>query len=124
MKHDLYIYYDSTHYVSGMCSRWDAQNYSIIVEMWLKKGAFNDLNDNIRPGAVKELYKILGKPKYVDTSWTGDNTLKLSPVAGTKLFKMRRQTLIYPKSITSIPINGPSKFINVKIEGFTSSNSL
>jgi hypothetical protein len=124
MKHDLYIYFSGNHYISGMCSRWDANDYSITIETWLKKGPFNDLNDNIRPGAVKELYKILGKPKFVDTSWTGENTLRLSPVAGTKLYKMRRQTLIYPKNITSTPIKGPSGWLQIKIEGYTSSNSL
>lgn len=124
MKHDFYIYYSGNSYVSGMCSRWDVQDYNITIETWLKKGPFNILNDNIIPGATRELYKILGKPKFVDSSWQGKNTLRLSPVAGTKLYKMRRQVLIYPKSINSQPINGPSGWLNVKIEGYTSSNSL
>jgi hypothetical protein len=126
MKFDLYIYFSGNHYVSGNCSRWDVNDYSVVIETWLKKRAYNDLNDNIRPGAVKELYKILGKPKYVDTSWQGKNTLRLYPVPGStsKLNKMRREVLIYPKSITSNPIKGPSGWIQIKIEGYTSSNSL
>jgi len=124
MMYDLNIYYSGNSYISGMCSQWDTQNYGITCELWLKKGPFTSLNDNIRPGAVKEFYNILGKPKYMDTSWQGLNTIRLSPVNGTQLYKMRNEKVVYPKSITSSPIVGTSGWIVVKIDALTSSNSL
>jgi len=123
-QYDLNIYYSGNNYVSGMCSQWNTQNYNITCEIWLKKNAFTALNDNIRPGAVTEFYNILGKPKYIDTSWQGLNTIRLSPVAGTQLSKMRNEKVVYPKYITSSPIPGASGWINVKIDALTSSNIL
>jgi hypothetical protein len=124
MTYDLNIYFSGNSYVSGMCSQWDVQNYNVTCEIWLKKGSFKALNDNIRPGAVTELYNILGKPKYMDTTWQGFNTIRLSPVNGTKLYEMRDEKIVYPKSISSTPIAGASGWISVKIDALTSSNSL
>lgn len=126
MQYDLKIFYSGNAYVSGMCSRWDCSNYNLICETWLKKDAFNKLNDNIRPNAVKELYKILGRPKFVDTSWQAKNTIRFKPVAyhQSQLSRMRRETVAYPKSITSSPLEGESGFLNVKLECFVSGNNL
>ena len=126
MKTDLRLYFSGNSYVSGNCSRWDVSDYSIIIELWLKKKAFNDLNDNIIPGATREFNKILGRPKYIDETWVGKNTLRLYPIPGphSKLHKMRREIVIYPKSITSSPVNGPSLWLNCKIEGYISGSLL
>lgn len=118
MQYDLRIFYSGNAYVSGMCSRWDVQNYNLICETWLKKDAFNKLNDNIRPGACKELYKILGRPRYTDISWQAKNTIRFKPVAyhQSQLNRMRRETVAYPKSITSSVLPGSSSWLNVKLE--------
>ncbi|MBE3094409.1 MAG: hypothetical protein IMZ52_05210 [Actinobacteria bacterium] len=121
---DLRIYYSGNSYVEGRCSRFDVQDYSIIVETWLKKSDFNNLNNNIRPNAVKELYKILGRPKFIDTSWQGKNTIRLSPVVGTQLHNMRNQVTGYVKNINSVPLESDKGWLNVKLECYTSSNSL
>jgi len=141
---DLLIYYnggseDSGDYVDCWCSRWDIQNYDIIIETWIKKDDVQTLQDNIRPGAVGELYTILGKPLYYDKSWDGSNTLRLKPnyhksrntVTGlysgeypTEIPNMRSEKLIYVSNITSTPLEGNKEWINVKIEGKISGSCL
>lgn len=129
---DLAIFYGAglaTDYIDTKCSRWDVQDYSVIVSTWLKKDDVNTLLDNIRPGAVKEIMKILGKPTFRDISWQGLNTIRLYPTPSSQkmnsstLHRMRRNTIIYPKNITMHPINN-SDWIETKIEGYSSSNSL
>lgn len=105
------------------CSRWDVQDYSIIIETWLKKSDLQSLRNSITPGAVGELYKILGKPRYYDQTWSGDNTIKLTPdsTSYSNLYNMRDgDTLIFVKNITDSPLDGASGWMNVKIEGYIS----
>ena len=78
MVSDLLIYYDSltgNDVISCRCSRWDTDNYSFIIETWLKKDDLNTLISNITPGATDELYNILSKPTYYDKTWQGQNIL-------------------------------------------------
>jgi len=137
---DLLIYYgdmrDSSYdFVDCYCSRWDVQNYSVIIETWLKEDDLNLIQDNIRPGAVGELYTILGRPRYYDSTWSSDNTLRMRPnpyigknddtgvfILGNtgNLSNMRNDTLIYVKNTTSSPIVGSNGWINYKIEGMIS----
>jgi len=123
-KGDLIIYYDSLNidYIDCKCSRWDVDNYNIVLETWLTKSQLQTLRDNIRPGATDELYKLLGRPKYVDKTWTGDNTLRIvpNPAGSSTLNKMRNEKLIFVKNISDSPIKGDSGWINVKIEGYIS----
>jgi len=128
---DLAIFYGQgldTEYIDCRCSRWDVQDYSVIVETWLYKEDVDTLMENIRPGAVRELYKILGKPHFVDSSWQGYNTLRLYPTPSSQrmndstLKRMRRNQIIYPKTLTLHPIRN-SQWIECKIEGYVSSSS-
>ena len=122
---DLRIYYSGNAYVSGMCSRWDCDNYSMVFEIWLKKAPLQALQDNIRPGAVKELKRVIYSPKFYDSTWQGKNTLRLKPVVGTELYRMRgREKIIYPKNIGSSPLPGASGWLEVKVEGSISGASL
>lgn len=124
-KHDIYIYFSGTRYVSGMCTRWDTSDYNISVELWLKKTPLIDLSSNVRPGAVKELKRVIFSPKFYDSSWTGKNTVKLRPVVGTELYRMRgSEKIIYVKNISSTPIAGNSGWLDVKIEGAISGGSI
>jgi len=122
---DLRIYYSSLaspHYIEGPCLRWNTSNYTITVETILDKYHLNKLRDHTTPGATGELYKILDRPVYYDSTWTGDNTIKLSPVtnSNSNLKSMREDTIIYVKTLTTNPIEGPSGYIHVKIEGYIS----
>lgn len=142
---DLLIYYgsrdlDSDQYIDCWCSRWDVQSYSVIVETWLKKEDVQTLRNNTRPGAVGELYKILGKPTHYDKSWTGANTIRLVPnrysrriveegdwekaTIGGNLSYMRKDTTMYVKNLTTHPIAGSHGWIEVKIEGMVSGSTI
>jgi hypothetical protein len=122
---DLRVYYSSLsspHYVDCKCSRWDISDYSLTFETWLTKSQLQTLRNNITPGAVGELYTILGKPRYYDKTWNGENTIKLVPNINndSTLKSMREEKIIYVKNISDSPIAGTSGYINVKIEGYIS----
>ena len=104
------------------CSRWDVQNYSVIVETWVTKSQLQDLRNSVRPGATGELYSVLGRPRYYDKSWTGNNTIVLSPNTdcGSNLYKMRKETVMFPRNITTSPLESDSDWIFTKIEGYVS----
>ena len=125
--YDLAIYYNDTNYVEGRCSRWDVSNYSVVVETWLSKTDMDNLINNIVPGAVGELYKILGRPTYYDQTWQSNNTIRLYPTPSSNLMNnstlhiMRDEQVIFPKNITTHPIND-TPWIHIKIEGLISGN--
>jgi len=125
--YDLAIYYDTlndSNFIDCRCSRWDVQNYSVIVETWLSKDDAQTLKSNIVPGAVGELYTILGRPRYYDSTWQNGNTLRLYPTPSSnhmgtsKLSKMRKETLMFVKNLTEHPIN--QDWISIKLEGYIS----
>jgi len=128
--YDLAIFFSSdvNDFIDCRCSRWDVDNYQIIIETWLKKGDLDTLLSNTIPGAVSELYTILGEPLYYDKTWTSNNTLLLSPIekpttmTRSSLYGMRDVKVVYPKNITSNPIKGSSGWFNVKIEAYISGN--
>lgn len=124
---NIRIYYDTLtggDYVECNCSRWDQDNYGLTTEFWLTKSQLQTIRSNIRPGATGELFTILGRPTYYDKSWTGDNTLKLSPTNQSELEDMRSDTTIYVRSISDSPVEGDTGWINVKIEGYISGSAL
>ena len=134
-NYDLAIFYDDLdidgyNYVEGRCSRWDVDNYSVIVETWLNKDSFSNLLNNITPGATKDLYTILGRPNYYDTTWQGNNTIRLYPtpdsqkMPNSKLKELRRDTICYVKNITSGHVPGMDKWVRIKIEGYISGSIL
>jgi len=106
------------------CSRWDIDNYQVIIETWLTKSNLISLRDNIVPGAAGELYKILGKPHFYDMTWEDNNTIKLIPDINHQLSSIRNNTTLYVKNLTDNPKEGPSGWINVKIEGYISGSVL
>ena len=133
---DLLIYYDTyenNDFIDCWCSRWDVDNYSVIVETWLKEDDLSILLDNITPGATDELYSILGRPYYYDKTWASENTIKLKPNIYTRkvadswignnnssLKNMRDECMIFVKNITTHPIVGSKGWIQCKIEGYKS----
>lgn len=124
-KPDLYIYYDSLEgddYTNSWCSRWDTQDYSVIVETWLTESDLQSIKDHTRVGAVTELYKLIERPVYFDSTFSAKNTIRIVPnISSTSTLKhMRRETVIFPKNITTSPIEGAEGWMNVKIEGLVS----
>lgn len=111
--------------IECFCSRYDIQNYGFIVQTWLSKSDLQDLRNSIRPGATGELFKILGRPRFYDKSWsacyssdtdilTKDGWISLKELVETKL-KIRVATLNpdkdiveyhYPLNYMKYPYNG------------------
>lgn len=126
MNGDLNIYYSSLadpHYINCWCTRWDETNWDIIIETFLDKSSVQTLINNTTPGAVGELYEVLGSRVYYDKTWEGNNTLKFSPNSGCKvstLKDMREDKIVYVKNLTTSPIEGANGLINVKIEAIKS----
>jgi len=133
--YDLAIYYDSlggNDFVDCRCSRWDVQNYNVVIETWVKEAQLQLIKNNTIPGAVGQFTDILGRPRYYDQTWNAfgnGNTLRLLPTPSSSkmntsnLRNMRQETLIFPKNITTHPIVGSKGWINIKIEGAISGNS-
>ena len=71
---------------------------------------------HIVPGAVKELYNILGTPKYIDSTFSSGNTLILEPQHDYGISSIREKRTIGVKNITDWIIPHTNK-IGVKIEG-------
>jgi len=122
---DLDIYYNSlagSDHINCWCTRWSVSNYSITIETILNKTDLGTLQSNTVPGAVGELYKVLGKPRFYDKTWTGSNTLMLSPSSNVQsnLKNMRDDKLIFVKNMTSSPFEGDQGYLQVKIEGYIS----
>jgi len=77
-KYNLRIY--SSAFSSNLwCTRWDEDNWRIIIEAIADKTTRDNIRNNIVPGAVAELYNILGKPQFVDTTYSSGNTITLLP---------------------------------------------
>lgn len=128
IKGDLKIYYSSqsggeyTYY--GWATRWDASNYSITVETYLPAIESKELVAALKPGAVGELYQILGRPYYYDKTWNGSNTLVITPIdhKGSTMPNMRSEKTVYVQNIVTHPVSRDqeNEWISVSIEGFVS----
>ena len=115
----LRIYYSCSaypyYYIDCWCKRFDVSNYDVIIETFLSPEARNKLFQSVTPGALRELYNILGKPKYIDTTYSSGNTLRLEPIGN--LTNLENEMIIAVKSISDSSIPGASKKFNIKIEG-------
>jgi len=118
---DLRIYYSGSAYFDTYCSRWDQEDYALVIEMHLTKEERDKLRNNIRPGAVAELYRLLGRPVYYDTSF-GSNTIRVEPIAGSQLAKMYSAKTIYVKNYSE-KITRANTFL-VKITGYISGSTV
>lgn len=86
---DLLIYYGSSEDVDCIdckCSGWKRDDWTVKVTTWLTKNQLDILLNNISPGAVGESYRLLGKPKYYDKTFTDSNTLQFKVNHTPKIF--------------------------------------
>lgn len=104
-------------------SRWDTQNYSTTIETWIDKSDLQSLISDVVPGAVGELYQILGTPFYYDKSWAGENTIQFKPIVGSRLASMRSNKTMFVKNLTTHPINS-TDWIEIKLECYISGGTV
>jgi len=116
----LRIYYSCNsypnNYIECFCNRWDEDNWSVIIETFMRSGARNELFTYVTPGAVKELYSILGDPYFIDTTYASANTLIFEPQHGFGISSLREKRMIGVKNISDSFIN--PNYFNIKIEGY------
>jgi len=96
-------------------SRWDEDNYNVIMETFVDACDRNFLFRNVTPGAYRELYKILGKPTFIDTTYSSGNTLILEPIYGYGLSSLREKRTVAVRNISDTFVT-PNKF-GIKVEG-------
>lgn len=123
---DLKIYYGSglSSYVRVWCNDWRTHNKELSITTVLSKAQLDNIRDNVKPGAVKKLMEVLGEITYVDTTYSGGNTLKFTPVTieSSDLSTYRRESTAYVKSIAISPMEGQQEFI-VKFNCFISGST-
>ena len=107
----------NTCYIKTWCTDWVVSNYATTISTVLNTSDKDTLLSSVTPGAVREQYNILGKPVYIDTTYSSGNTLLITPVAGTNLASLRDSMKIAVKSISITPIKGTSEKFDIKIEG-------
>jgi len=101
--------------------RWESSDYSIKLDTFMTKSDLQLLEDSTVPGAVESMYSILGRMYYHDTTFQGNNTLRLIPQSDLGTTSgMRSERSLYVKHLTSDPVKGPSGYINVTVEGYLS----
>lgn len=104
----------ASDYIQCWCTRHDMDNYNIILETFLGSANRNLLFSHVVPGAYRELYSILGVPKFIDTTYQQQNTLWLEPVSGYGLSSIRTGNLVTCKSVSDSFIT--PNYFNVKLE--------
>lgn len=102
-------------YIRTWCTRWDEGNWDVTLETFMGSSARNNLFASTTPGAVRELYNILGTPKFIDTTWQGENTLTITPIHGFGISSLREERMIAVKNISDDFLT-KNKF-HIKIEG-------
>ena len=105
--------------------RWESSDYSIKLDTFMTKSDLQLLEDSTVPGAVESMYSILGRMYYHDTTFQGNNTLVLMPQSDIGTTSgMRSEKVVFIKNISSEPINGPSGYLDVKLECLISGSQL
>jgi len=104
-----------SHYIDCWCSRWDEGNWDITIETFMGAGARDFLFQNVVPGAVRELYNILGTPKFIDTTYTSSNTIIIDPMHGYGISSLRERRTVAVKHIKDSFIN--KDYFSIKLEG-------
>jgi hypothetical protein len=104
----------SINFIKCWCTRWDENDYTVSVETFLGSANRNLLFSHITPGLYRELYNVLGKPKYIDGTFRKANTLWLEPVGGYGLSGLRKSRLVTVKNASDTIIT--PNYFNVKLE--------
>lgn len=114
------IYYSGatypSNYVDVPISRWDEGNWNVVIEFFLGSGNRNTLFKHAIPGAVAEMYTILGEPTYYDTTFSSSNTWIIEPISGYGLSSLRQTRTIAIKSLSDSFLN--HELFTCKVEGY------
>ena len=113
----LRIYYSGnnlSHYFDCWATRWDEGNWDVTVETFLGSSNRNLLFSHMTPGAVSEMYNILGTPTYWDVTFNSGATLILEPQSGYGLSSLRQKRVVGVKNMSDTFLS-PDLF-SIKLE--------
>jgi len=117
---NTWIYFSGNKYpqyaIGCWCSRWDEDNYNVIFETFLDSSNRDKLFSHVTPNAYREIYNILGTPKFIDTTYNSGNSLRISPIGGTGISGLREERIIAVRNIQDTFIN--PNYFGIKVEGF------
>ena len=98
------------------CNRWDEGNWDVTIETMMDAHDRNFLFEHVTPGAVSELYNILGTPYYKDSTLKSGNTLIIAPYSSDfGLNDLAQSRTIAVKNISDDFVNW--EIFGIKIEG-------
>lgn len=103
-------------YFACKCSSWNMEKDLTTIECYMDKSERNLLFQSIKPGAVEELYEILGETHYVDSTYSNANTIYLYPIFS--LSSLRCATKLYVKDYMEEIFEGTDEYF-VKFSGYS-----
>lgn len=104
----------ASDYIECWATRFDEENYNIVIETFLGSANRNLLFSHIVPGAYRELFNVLGKPKVIDSTYQKQNTLWIECVSGYGLSGVRKSRECVCRSASDSFIT--PDYFNVKLE--------
>ena len=107
-----------TCYFSAKCGRWDMSDQLHTIEFITTKENRDKLWNNINPGKIEEYDFPFRKTYYIDTTYFSGNTIKITPIAGTKLADLRDEVFLVVKSYKEEPFGRPAEKFRITISGY------
>lgn len=127
---NLVIYYsgtslsDPSYSIYSWCNRWTIENYTVTIETTISKSDYNKLITHCLPGSIGEMLGTVNQPKFYDKTWSGENTIKISPSSNTRLNGLREEKVMYVKNLTTGTLEANDNLLSVKIVGNISGTRL
>ena len=98
------------------CTRWDEGNWDVTIEVMAHKQDRDMIAGAVTPGAVAELYNILGTPYYRDITYNSGNTVVVTPIHGFGISSLRQQRKIGIKRYSDTHLG--KELFSIKLEGY------
>jgi hypothetical protein len=102
-------------YIDIPISRWDEDNWGVVIETFCNASNRNIIFNHLVPGAVTEMYNILDTPTFFDLTYNSGNTLIFHPLDGTGISGLRDEATVIVDNISDTFIN--KDYFGIKIEG-------
>ena len=103
--------------IEFICTGWKEKDFKIAIEGVVSREQLDALNDSIVPGAVGEMYKLFGRPRYFDKTWDGENTVEVIPIRmiNSGLWKAKYSFVGYPETLSFSPVEANDNFYDIKV---------
>ena len=113
------IYYSGnsfpTYFINAPISRWDEDNWDVIIETFLTSSNRDTLFAHVQPGIYSEKTNQLGWTIITDTTYNSGNTLIIEPQHPFGVSSLRESRTIVVTNISDGFIT--PRYFGIKIEG-------